>query len=143
MTSYRSNFISCDFDFDAEGKHYGSAHLDYSDDEGVSRIFPIPIVSINKGDGPTLLLTAGNHGNEDEGQLILRRLIDEIAPENIQGRIIALPALNYPAVRANGDRCVHWERITVACRTGHRCIRRCRWASLFCPKIMGRLVQFV
>ena len=101
MTSYRSNFISCDFDFDAAGKHYGSAHLDYSDDEGVSRIFPIPIVSINNGDGPTLLLTAGNHGNEDEGQLILRRLIDEIAPENIQGRIIVLPALNYPAVRAN------------------------------------------
>ena len=101
MASYRSSFISCDFDFDAAGKHYGSAHLDYSNDEGVSRIFPIPIVSINNDNGPTLLLTAGNHGNEDEGQLILRRLIDEIAPENIQGRIIALPALNYPAVRAN------------------------------------------
>ena len=101
MTSYRSSFISCDFDFDASGKHYGSAHLDYSNDEGVSRVFPIPIVNISNGDGPTVLLTAGNHGNEDEGQLILRRLIEEIAPEDIQGRIIVLPALNYPAVRAN------------------------------------------
>ena len=101
MTSYRSSFISCDFDFDASGKHYGSAHLDYSNDEGVSRVFPIPIVNISNGDGPTVLLTAGNHGNEDEGQLILRQLIEEIAPEDIQGRIIVLPALNYPAVRAN------------------------------------------
>ncbi len=101
MTLYRSNFISCDFDFDAKGKHYGAAHLDYSNDEGVSRVFPIPIVSIRNGDGPTVLLTAGNHGNEDEGQLILRRLIEAISPEDIRGRIIALPALNYPAVRAN------------------------------------------
>ncbi len=101
MTQYRSSFISCDFDFDANGKHYGAAHLDYSNDEGASRVFPIPIVSITNGDGPTVLLTAGNHGNEDEGQLILRRLIADISPENVQGRIIALPALNYPAVRAN------------------------------------------
>jgi len=101
MTSYRSDFISCDFDFDAPGKHYGSVHLDYSNDAGVSRVFPIPIISINNSDGPTALLTAGNHGNEDEGQLILRRLIEELSPEDIQGRIIVLPALNYPAVRAN------------------------------------------
>ena len=101
MTPYRSSFISCDFDFDTKGKHYGAAHLDYSNDEGVSRVFPIPIVSIINGNGPTVLLTAGNHGNEDEGQLILRRLIAEISPQDIRGRIIALPALNYPAVRAN------------------------------------------
>ena len=101
MTPYRSSFISCDFDFDKKGKHYGAAHLDYSNDEGVSRVFPIPIVSIANDDGPTVLLTAGNHGNEDEGQLILRRLIEAISPEDIRGRIIALPALNYPAVRAN------------------------------------------
>ena len=101
MTPYRSNFISCDFDFDAIGKHYGAAHLDYSNDEGVFRVFPIPIVSIVNGGGPTVLLTAGNHGNEDEGQLILRRLIETISPEDIRGRIIVLPALNYPAVRAN------------------------------------------
>ena len=85
MTPYRSGFISCDFDFDAKGKHYGAAHLDYSNDEGVSRVFPIPIVSITNGDGPTVLLTAGNHGNEDEGQLILRRLIADISPEDIRG----------------------------------------------------------
>ena len=101
MTSYRSTFISCDFDFDSPGKHFGSAHLDYSDDAGVSRVFPIPIISINNRNGPTVVLTAGSHGNEDEGQLILRRLIEEIAPGDIRGRIILLPALNYPAVRAN------------------------------------------
>ena len=100
MTSYRSNFISCDFDFDAPGKHYGAAHLKYSNNTGAMRVFPIPIVTIKNGTGPTVLLTAGNHGNEDEGQLILRRLIQELNATDVQGRIIFLPALNYPAVRA-------------------------------------------
>lgn len=101
MTVYNSTFLSCDFDFDVSGKNYGSAHLDYSDDLGVSRVFPIPIATISNGSGPTILLTAGNHGNEDEGQLILRRLIHELDPTEICGRIIILPALNYPAVRSN------------------------------------------
>ena len=101
MTVYKSTFLSCDFDFDVFGKNYGSAHLDYSDDLGVSRVFPIPIATISNGSGPTILLTAGNHGNEDEGQLILRRLIHELDPADICGRIIILPALNYPAVRSN------------------------------------------
>ncbi len=101
MTVYKSTFLSCDFDFDVSGKNYGSARLDYSDDLGVSRVFPIPIATISNGSGPTILLTAGNHGNEDEGQLILRRLIHELDPTDICGRIIILPALNYPAVRSN------------------------------------------
>ena len=100
MTTYKSAFISCDFDFDAQGKHYGAAHLTYSDDANGMRVFLIPIVTIKNGSGPTILLTAGNHGNEDEGQLILRRLIHELEPDDVQGRIIFLPALNYPAVRA-------------------------------------------
>lgn len=100
MTTYKSNFISCDFDFDTPGKHYGAAHLKYSNNSESMRVFPIPIVTIKNGKGPTVLLTAGNHGNEDEGQLILRRLIHELDAADVQGRIIFLPALNYPAVRA-------------------------------------------
>ena len=100
MTIYKSAFISCNFDFDAQGKNYGAAHLTYSDDANGMRVFLIPIVTIKNGSGPTILLTAGNHGNEDEGQLILRRLIHELEPDDVQGRIIFLPALNYPAVRA-------------------------------------------
>ncbi len=50
--------------------------------------------------GPTILLTAGNHGDEYEGQAILHDLIRHLAPERIAGRLIVLPALNLPAVMA-------------------------------------------
>jgi len=98
---YRSNFLSCDIDFDAKGKNFDVARLVYSDDDNANRVFLIPIVTIANGEGPTALLCAGNHGNEDEGQLILRRLIHDLDPDDVQGRIIVLPAMNYPAVRAS------------------------------------------
>ncbi len=98
---YKSNFVSCDFDIDQQGRNYGSATLVYSDNANAGRGFEIPIVTIANGSGPTVLLCAGNHGDEDQGQLILRRLINELSPDDIQGRIIFLPAMNYPAVRAD------------------------------------------
>ncbi len=98
MATYKSNYLSCDFDFEAQGKTFGSARLANADAHlGIL----IPIVTIANGNGPTVLLCAGTHGNEDEGQLILRRLIHELEPGDVQGRIIFLPALNYPAVRAS------------------------------------------
>ena len=97
MVTYKSNQLSCDFDFDAQGKNFGVARLANADARLGNRI---PIVTIANGSGPTVLLCAGNHGEEDEGQLILRRLIHELEPSDVQGRIIFMPALNYPAVRA-------------------------------------------
>lgn len=99
MTSIDS--ICCDLDFDAHGKHLGSIDLRFSNNEYAFSKIPIPIVVINNGSGPTLLLTAGNHGDEYEGQVILRRLIHETEPADINGRLIILPALNYPAVLDN------------------------------------------
>ena len=97
MATYKSNYLSCDFDFDVQGKSFGSARLANADAQlGIL----IPIATIANGSGPTVLLCAGNHGNEDEGQLILRRLIHELEPSDVQGRIIFMPALNSPAVRA-------------------------------------------
>jgi predicted deacylase len=59
------------------------------------------VASISNGDGPTLLLSAGNHGDEYEGQVIVRRLFHELDAGDISGRLILLPALNYPAMLAN------------------------------------------
>lgn len=47
-----------------------------------------------------MLLSSGNHGDEYEGQVILQRLMQDLDPATVQGRIIFLPALNTPAVRA-------------------------------------------
>ena len=93
--------INCSLDFDADGKHFGNLELSFSDNQNAFAKIPVPVVSIKNGQGPTLLLSAGNHGDEYEGQVILRRLIHELSPAQIQGRLILLPALNYPAMLDN------------------------------------------
>ena len=74
-SSYKSRFVSCEFDFDAPGKRFGAVQLLFSDNENAGRTHPVPIVVIANGSGSTVLLCAGTHGNEDEGQLVLRRLV--------------------------------------------------------------------
>ncbi len=55
------------------------------------------------GAGPTILFTAGNHGDEYEGQVTLLRLAKELDPKRISGRVIVIPAMHFPAA-ANGTR---------------------------------------
>jgi predicted deacylase len=93
--------IRCDLDFDLDGKQFGNLDLVVSDNANAFGKVPIPLVTIRNGDGPGLLLSAGTHGDEYEGQVILRRLIHEIEADTIRGRLILLPALNYPAMLDN------------------------------------------
>jgi predicted deacylase len=93
--------IKCDQEFDLEGKQFGNIELSFSDNKHAFSKIQVPIITIKNGSGPTLLLSAGNHGDEYEGQVILRRMIDELSPADINGRLIILPALNYPAVLDN------------------------------------------
>lgn len=95
------NGLSCDLDLDAPGKRLGAVALTVSDDQYEFGTIQIPIAVMAHGAGPTVLLTAGNHGDEYEGQVILRSLVRELQAEQIAGRIIVLPALNYPAVMAD------------------------------------------
>jgi hypothetical protein len=60
----------------------------------------IPIAVVSGGRGRTALFMAGNHGDEYEGQIALCRLIRELEPSEIQGRVIVLPAANLPAALA-------------------------------------------
>jgi N-alpha-acetyl-L-2,4-diaminobutyrate deacetylase len=60
----------------------------------------IPIAVVRNGHGPTALLTGGNHGDEYEGPLALFDLANRLKPEMLTGRIIVVPAMNYPAFRA-------------------------------------------
>ena len=97
---YETGGIYCDIDFEAPGRQVSILHLDHSDDRHAYGIIPIPIAVLAGGSGPTMLLTAGNHGDEYEGQIILRKLIREIDAARLQGRLIVLAALNYPAALA-------------------------------------------
>ena len=55
---------------------------------------------IRNGDGPTVLLMAGNHGDEYEGQVTMVRLIRDLEAADLRGRVIVMPAANLPAAMA-------------------------------------------
>ena len=91
---------SIEIDLTRDGKHHGYARIPYSAHRSAYGWLPVPIMSIKNGDGPTALLIGGNHGDEYEGISIVIDLYRSLDPENINGRIIFLPAANAPAVYA-------------------------------------------
>ena len=95
-----TNPITPTIPLDAEGKHHGFLRLPYSRDDSAWGSVMIPITVIKNGAGPTALLTGANHGDEYEGPLALMDLSLELEPAEITGRVIVVPALNYPAFRA-------------------------------------------
>ena len=92
--------ITASVDFDRDGKQIGWLRLPHSVTRSAYGIVPIPVAVIRNGTGPRVLLTAGNHGDEYEGQVVLTRLIQELQPDQMQGTLIVIPALNLPAVLA-------------------------------------------
>ena len=93
--------IHCTVDLDTHGFQDGFAYVTHSNNEHAYGVIPVPIACFNNGDGPTVLVTAGNHGDEHEGPIIARKLIRDTLLESIRGRLIVMPALNYPAVLEN------------------------------------------
>jgi N-alpha-acetyl-L-2,4-diaminobutyrate deacetylase len=55
------------------------------------------LCSIKNGEGPSVLLCAGIHGDEYEAQIVLRRLIDRLDATAVRGRVIIVPSINFPA----------------------------------------------
>jgi predicted deacylase len=55
---------------------------------------------IKNGKGPGVLLMAGNHGDEYEGQIGLCKLVRTLEPSEIRGCVIILTAVNLPAALA-------------------------------------------
>jgi N-alpha-acetyl-L-2,4-diaminobutyrate deacetylase len=87
-------------DLEADGKRFGVLSVPHSSNESAWGAVRVPIVVIRNGDGPTLLLTGGNHGDEYEGSIALLKLARSLEPHEIAGRVILIPALNLPAVQA-------------------------------------------
>ena len=57
----------------------------------------IPLTVAKNGDGPGAVLTGANHGDEYEGPIALFDLANSIDIDKIRGRVIIIPAMNYPA----------------------------------------------
>lgn len=91
--------VPCTVDFNGAGKQLGHFALPWSRNESGWGNLLTPIAVIANGDGPTILLTGGNHGDEFEGPAALRRLITELEPDQVTGRIIIVPGLNHAALK--------------------------------------------
>src|SRR5439155_16084376 len=72
----------------------------YSRDDSAWGSIMIPVAVVKRGEGPTALLTGGNHGDEYEGPIALFELARVLTTAEVTGRVIIVPAMNYPAFRA-------------------------------------------
>ena len=93
--------VSTQVDFTKSGRQVGILGVPYSYNLSGWSQLQIPIATIANGDGPTVLLMAGNHGDEYPGQVAIMRLLREIDVEQVQGRLILIPAINMPAAKAS------------------------------------------
>ena len=87
-------------DFDKSGKQTGFIQVPLSVHDDAWGVIPIPVAVIANGNGPTVLLEGGNHGDEYEGPITLGELIRDLDPGAVFGRLIFIPAINQPAVAA-------------------------------------------
>src|SRR4029450_735885 len=84
--------LSADIDLLADGKETGFVRVPHSVHRSAYGWIPIPIVRIKNGEGPSVLMQAGNHGDEWEGQIGLGNLLRAIEPKHIKGRVGILPS---------------------------------------------------
>lgn len=87
-------------DFDKPGKQIGVFHVPLSAHDDAWGVVPAPVAVIKNGEGPTVILEGGNHGDEYEGPITLGELIRDLDPATVSGRLIFIPAINQPAVLA-------------------------------------------
>jgi N-alpha-acetyl-L-2,4-diaminobutyrate deacetylase len=92
--------IQATVDFDRPGKQYGHVCVPYSYDLGGWANLLVPVAVLANGPGRTALVLAGNHGDEYPGQVAILKLLRELRPEQVRGRLILIPTLNQPACRA-------------------------------------------
>jgi len=96
----KDNPISTTVDFEADGIQHGYLKAPYSGDDSAWGAVMIPVTVVKNGKGPTALLTGANHGDEYEGPIALWSLANSLNSNDIHGRVIIIPAMNYPAFRA-------------------------------------------
>lgn len=92
--------IHSTIEFDQLGVHHGHLCVPYSHNLGGWANLLLPITIAANGAGKTVLVLGGNHGDEYPGPIAILKLCRQIRADQVTGRIILLPALNMPAVKA-------------------------------------------
>ena len=98
MDSPLRSRIQNTIDLNQPGRQIGDLLVNWSDNERPLGFYPTPIICLSNGSGPTVMLTGGIHGDEFEGPAALMRIINQVSVDDIQGRLIVIPAANSLAV---------------------------------------------
>lgn len=89
---------SLDIDWSRQGRQASYIHVPSSTNASAWQNLRIPVFVIRNGDGPTTLLLGGSHGDEYEGPVALSKLAHAVDPDEVQGTLVIIPAINLPAV---------------------------------------------
>lgn len=92
--------ITCTVDFEASGRQIGRLQVPRSANTAGWASTYVPVVSVARGAGPTVLVLGGNHGDEYEGQVAALNLARELRPKQVTGRVVVIPCLSMEASRA-------------------------------------------
>ncbi|MDH3386854.1 MAG: N(2)-acetyl-L-2,4-diaminobutanoate deacetylase DoeB [Gammaproteobacteria bacterium] len=95
-----ANPISATIDFDRDGLQHGFLQIPHSRNDSAWGSIMLPITMARNGQGPGAILTGANHGDEYEGPIALQHLANHIDVDKVSGRVIIIPAMNYPAFQA-------------------------------------------
>ena len=87
-------------DFDRSGKQVGFVMIPHSPDDDAWGVTRLPVAVIAGGEGPTVVIEGGNHGDEYEGPIVISELAKELDPADVSGRLILMPAVNVHAMIA-------------------------------------------
>ena len=93
--------MSLTFDLATPGRQIGDIMLRWSDNAMSLGYYPVPVISIKNGYGPTALVLGGTHGDEFEGPAAIMRLVASLTEQDITGQLILIPGLNAPAFQAS------------------------------------------
>ncbi len=92
--------ITNPIDYAQDGRQTGHVAIPFSIDRSPYYQIRVPILRLKNGEGPSVLLMAGNHGDEYEGELHLGRLMRLLDVSKLRGAVTILPMANLPAVMA-------------------------------------------
>lgn len=81
-------------DITVEGKQHGHLIVPCPSTRSAMGTVQIPVCIIKNGEGPTVTLLAGSHGDEYDGQIALQNLITSIEVDDVNGCLIIAPTMN-------------------------------------------------
>jgi len=96
MLDVRTVHYHGSIDFDRPGKSLYEVAFHY-DGEWGNALVPLVVINGEAGPGPGVAVFGGTHGDEYEGQVAVWRLMHELDPTLMRGRLLMLPRLNTPA----------------------------------------------